>query len=1069
MRERKQPLIDNCLGSWKEIASYLAVSVRTAQRWEKLEGLPVQRHHHAKQGSVYAFRAELDAWRAQRSQRPSTSTSAQADKDTSNHQALAVSPSRALRSWHERLAEVAVDLAGSSSSPRADGSRPSRSFSTYRARVRASTDSGDFVGREREWSILQEYTDAAMHGRGSIVCLGGEPGVGKTTLAEALLDDVVASNPTAVVGRGYCSQRLAGTEAYLPLLETLENLLDGPSGSAIGRLMELVAPTWYVRLSPLWAITEPEFAAIAADARAASRERMKRELRRFVAELTQIRPLVILIDDVHWADPSTVEMLAYLSERITGQNVLFVVTYRAAELAMSDHAFGSVKAELQSSGIAHDVTVGLLDYTAVAAYVAQRCPGADRFGEFVYALTEGNALFMVALTADMTTAESKVESMLAWHQPEIVSTDNAARSILSPLVSASNPRSWRAISDDLPASVRSMIQRILDRLAECDRRLLDAASVHSGDFESAVLSDALALEPAEVERRLRNLERSHALVEQREEHTLPGGALSVRYRFVHVLYQDSLYHAMGPTQRASTSYAVAEALTAHYSGATKTIASDLALLWHNAREFARACDNFLASAENALRLYANSEALTLAERAIADAEKLPAPKRQRYVHDAARLMAHVYQTSARFKHAIASYQLAESLSQYSYDPNIGSEHRSTTDTGVEIDAEIDAICGLSTAYFYLKDLDNARVHGLRALDRGTQANSKIGIAKAEAVLGRERLCSGHLDAAREYYNRSIPVLKRHQETSAAMDAMGFRILLHAWQLEHEDCDREWAWWQKQTRINPAHAAPLKFYRAMALGNRGHMGGALTAVDEGMHLSELNDDKYCLCRLPNTLAWLHRELGDIESATRLDRQSIELAVEFGYAEAEANAHVNLARNFTEARALDRTREHLDHALRILANNTWFSWRYRIRLEAELIFYHIAGGDIDRAAHHADNALAQAKQTTARKHIAWVHKLRGDIAVLNDAVERACNEYRRALSTLDGYPCPLIEWRIATAWAGAESLRGRANAADELRRRSKRVTNALAESLTEDALRRQFRNSVRDVEEHPLRRR
>src|SRR5262249_17809821 len=112
---------------------------------------------------------------------------------------------------------------------------------------------------------------------------------------------------------------------------------------------------------------------------------------------------------------------------------------------------------------------------------------------------------------------------------------------------------------ELPESVRSLIRKKLDQLGEDDRRLLAMASVQGREFDAAVMGRALSVEAAAVEERLEALDRVHALVRLRREHELPDGTLTLRYQFVHVLYQNALHAALQPARRASWSAAVAKA------------------------------------------------------------------------------------------------------------------------------------------------------------------------------------------------------------------------------------------------------------------------------------------------------------------------------------------------------------------------------------------------------------------------------------------------------------------------------------------------------------------------------
>jgi predicted ATPase len=183
---------------------------------------------------------------------------------------------------------------------------------------------------------------------------------------------------------------------------------------------------------------------------------------------------------------------------------------------------------------------------------------------------------------------------------------------------------------DLPESVRGMIQRKIDQLGEDNRRLLVAASVQGYEFDSAVVARVLERDAAEVEERLDELDRVHAFVRLVREQEFPDRTLTLRYRFVHVLYQNALFASLGPTRRASLSAAVAQALLGYYVEKSGSVAAELALLLEAARDFSRAADYFLVAAQNAAHICANQEAVVLARRGVELLASLPdTPERAR--------------------------------------------------------------------------------------------------------------------------------------------------------------------------------------------------------------------------------------------------------------------------------------------------------------------------------------------------------------------------------------------------------------------------------------------------------
>jgi predicted ATPase len=495
-------------------------------------------------------------------------------------------------------AEVEATLTQLTAHVRGEGGRPL-----------AGRQNRPTVGRQRERADLRAGLDEAAAGRGMLLCVTGEPGLGKTTFVESFLEELAAS-PTWSIASGRCSERLAGTEAYLPFLEALDSLLHGKSGAAAAQMMKLLAPTWYVQLVPQ-AADDPSLDRVLADAKEASQERRKRELAVFLHELSRQRPLVMFLDDLHWADPSSVDLLAYLGCKCAAWRLLLVLTYRPSDLLRSQHPFGPVKLELQGRGVCHEITLPFLSQDDVDRYLSLAFAG-HRFPEdlaaVLHARTEGNPLFMVDLLRYLRDRGVIVQDQGRWA-----------------LI-----RAMPDLQSELPQSVRGMIQRKVDQLSTADRHLLMAASVQGPEFDSAVVAQLVGREAAEVEERLAVLERVHFMVRLIREQTFPDRTLTLRYVFVHVLYQNSLYAALPPTRKAAWSAAAARALLGHHGEKSAALAAELAILFETARDHQSAADHYLVAAGNAARIFAHHEAVALARRGIAQLQMLPeSPDRAR--------------------------------------------------------------------------------------------------------------------------------------------------------------------------------------------------------------------------------------------------------------------------------------------------------------------------------------------------------------------------------------------------------------------------------------------------------
>jgi adenylate cyclase len=462
------------------------------------------------------------------------------------------------------------------------------------------------VGRDAERRTLLQALEQVASGHGTMIGVLGEPGIGKSTLVDDALAEMAGHVLRPCVARGKCSERLAGAEAYLPLLEVLDNLLHpGTGGGGFSDMMRTIAPTWYVHIAPPSTTVSGNADAMREDVKTASQERMKRELSALFQEISRVRPLVLFIDDLHWADASTIDLLNYLAGRFEQTRMLLIVACRPADLMLARHPFLHVRAELRARGMYKEIELDFLTRPDVQQYVAMEFPRhqlPDALATLVHDKTEGSPLFMVDLLRYLRDRGAIVRSADTW---------TLARPIAD-------------VERDVPDTVRNTISRNLDRLDEVDRRLAATASVQGHEFDAVVVSDVLGLDPAEVEERLETLQRVHRLVRLLETRECPDKTLTVRYRFVHVLYQNLLYGSLQPTRRVSLSGKVAASLVAHYGPGPKIIAaSELAFLYEAAREFAPAARYFLAAAQHATKLLAFGEGALLARRGLAALEAVP--------------------------------------------------------------------------------------------------------------------------------------------------------------------------------------------------------------------------------------------------------------------------------------------------------------------------------------------------------------------------------------------------------------------------------------------------------------
>ncbi|MDP9372585.1 MAG: AAA family ATPase, partial [Chloroflexota bacterium] len=229
------------------------------------------------------------------------------------------------------------------------------------------------VGRDRELATLREHLAATLAGWGSLVLIGGEAGIGKTALAEALCAEARERGATVLVGRCY---DLAETPPYGPWAEALAH---APVDDELPVLPAAVLP--------------PEDDGVAL----ASQDAIVRRVLAYLAALAARQPLVLLLEDLHWADPASLDLLRATGRAPAHRPVLLLATYRTDEV-VNDHPLAALLPTLVRESRAERLDLRPLDAGAIGALVAARYALADaeqdRLMRYLAARTEGNALFL---------------------------------------------------------------------------------------------------------------------------------------------------------------------------------------------------------------------------------------------------------------------------------------------------------------------------------------------------------------------------------------------------------------------------------------------------------------------------------------------------------------------------------------------------------------------------------------------------------------------------------------------------------------------------------------------------
>ena len=449
-----------------------------------------------------------------------------------------------------------------------------------------------FVGRDRALARMRGWFEKMRGGERQVVFVTGEAGIGKTTVLDAFLR-IIAADRGVRVCSGQCLEQYGMSEAYFPVLEAMRQLCR--DDREVVAVLRAHAPMWLLQMPSL--ATPADRESLGREALGATRERMLREMADALDALTVGGPLVFALEDLHWSDYSTLDLLSYLARQRRSARLMVIGTYRPAELIASGHPLKTVKQELLAKQQCEELSLEYLDTAAVAQHLAVRFPAntfPTELAALIHERTEGNPLFMVN-TIDYLVSERLIEpDHGGWRMSAAIDT----------------------VKVGVPDSIRHLIETQIDRLDAGDQRILEAASVTGAEFSVASVSAALESDADEVALRCEGLSRRHQFIREWDGEIVPTGETIGRYGFVHAVYRHVLYERVSVSRRALLHRRIGEQREAVYRERSSDIAAELAMHFERAGNHQQAAGYLRQAAHNALQRSAYREAAALSRRGL---------------------------------------------------------------------------------------------------------------------------------------------------------------------------------------------------------------------------------------------------------------------------------------------------------------------------------------------------------------------------------------------------------------------------------------------------------------------
>lgn len=457
-----------------------------------------------------------------------------------------------------------------------------------------------FIDRDEEMRRLWTALESAAAGQRQVVFVSGATGIGKTALMDAFLGRTPSSAVT--IARGQCVEALGRKEEYYPLMEALAHLCASADGERACRVLARVAPGWLPAIRTNIPVT-PDMPAPARSVR------MPGELCAALEELAGEKPLLLVFEDLHWGDDSTLAVISALARRRTPARLMLLATYRAQD-GSSDPALKSLKQDLVIRRLGIELHLGPLDRPAIRRLLIRALGQEDLpagLDEFIYRRSEGNPLFVKAMLEHLVAERylARETESGPWRQR------------------APFPEPDSSVPDELS----QMIGLEIERLSADDQRLLEAASLMNVAFPAWAVAAALDADAAEIDEACDELSRRLYFVRRAGEDELPDGSRSAFYVFAHGLYREVLYQRQSASRRARRHTRIAERLAHLFAGREVNVAQEMAMHYEAAGNWQRAASVLCSAAQSARQRHACLEAEALLERALRLADNLSGPQR----------------------------------------------------------------------------------------------------------------------------------------------------------------------------------------------------------------------------------------------------------------------------------------------------------------------------------------------------------------------------------------------------------------------------------------------------------
>jgi tetratricopeptide (TPR) repeat protein len=837
-----------------------------------------------------------------------------------------------------------------------------------RARMDAATELTPLVGRERELSHLREALERVRQGRGEVVGIVGEAGVGKSRV---LFEFRRQLGEEVQYLEGRCIS-YGQTIPFLPVVELLKRdleIAEGDRDDAIRdkvdrRLRALGADDRSTPFLLSLLDVETDAAGLTGMAAEARRRFTFDALRALILAGSARRPIAFAVEDLHWVDPASQDFLRYLAENSTHAAVLILVTHRPGYAPpWSDRSYYSQIAlaplSKQDSERVVESVLGV-----------QSLPPAIR--TLVCQKAEGNPFYLEEVTRSFvdTGILARAEGGFVLARP--------------------------VTARDVPDTVQGVVMARIDRLADTRKHTIQLAAVIGREFGARLLG-RIADVSGDLEDSLADLRAFEFIYEKT---FFP----DLEYVFKHALVQDVAYGSLLKTRRRALHLLVGRAIEELYAERLDEHVAELVHHFAEAEAWTQVFEYSRRAGDRARAIFANREAIHFYTQALeAGARMSPPPG------DADLLQIHeargaVWFLVSSYDQAVADFEAVQQAAA-----RLGDRVK-----------EGESLCNQAGAHWWrLSEAYKGLVERC--------AREAMAIAEEtgdERILARGLLLLAMVDQKAAQLGEADAKLLRSVEICRRRNLIGPLATDLTWLGAHANWRAEYRSSIEYSREASRHAEASHdgFYEIISLfficnahAGLGEWDLALEVLDEVRRKSRERENKYGIARSMNTLGWIHQELGDLQRSLDLNREAFEFGRTAKLGNPEIYSTINVAEDHLCLGDLGAAESIMIEAAERLRTGAFDShhWKWQMRIGLMFARLHLMKGDLDRAETYLADGLRIAEPTRCRRYLAEGYRIRGEIWAAVGRADDAVRELRRALEVAETARVPRSIWETAGA--------------------------------------------------------